>query len=134
MQATDLPDRFHVPMLIYAPGRIEAGVSDTVCSQLDILPTLMELLGFNETYAAVGESLLQRTKGWALLSGDGPTLGFVGEKGYVRHDRRHRLEAGGTDDPAELDRLERQLLALDAAVFNSIRSNRWLRPEPKIEK
>jgi phosphoglycerol transferase MdoB-like AlkP superfamily enzyme len=131
-RAADMRDRLHVPMLIYAPGRIEPGVSNTVSSQLDVLPTLMELLGFNGTYSAVGESLLRRTKGWAFISGDGRTLAFINEQGYVSHDRRHRIEAGGTDNPAELDRIERQLLALDAAVFESRRSNRWLRPEAKV--
>ena len=133
-RAHDLRDRYLVPMLIYAPGRIEPGISDTVSSQLDVLPTLMELLGFNGTYAAVGESLLRRSKGWALISGDGPSFALIGEKGYVSHNLRHRLEAGGTDDPAELDRLERQLLALDAAVYHALRSNRWLPAEAKIEK
>ncbi|GIW72015.1 MAG: hypothetical protein KatS3mg102_1557 [Planctomycetota bacterium] len=117
--------RYRVPLLLYAPGRLAARRDDRICSQLDVLPTLIELLGFDTPYAALGSSLLGPPPGWALIGGRG-TVGLVRAQGYVLHDLRGRREAGGSTDPAELDRLEQQLLLLDAAAYHALRLNRWL--------
>jgi phosphoglycerol transferase MdoB-like AlkP superfamily enzyme len=43
---TDLPvDRYHIPCIVYAPGRIPAEVCRTLCSQIDVLPTVFARLG-----------------------------------------------------------------------------------------
>jgi hypothetical protein len=91
----------------------------------------MDLAGFSDSYAALGESLLQRSEGWAFVSDASGSngIGLIADDGFVRHDLRRRLEAGGSDDPNVVERLERSLLALDAAVYHAIRNNRWLRPD-----
>jgi phosphoglycerol transferase MdoB-like AlkP superfamily enzyme len=131
IQAATMRERNHIPMLIYFPAGLDAGETDVIASQLDILPTLMDLAGFSERYAALGESLMQRRSGWAFVSdaSGGNGIGLIADDGFVRHDLRRRLEAGGNDDPAVMDRLERSLLALDAAVYHAIRNNHWLRPD-----
>ena len=131
IRADNMRDRNHVPLLIYFPDGVAAGKSDVIGSQVDILPTLMDLAGFGGSYAALGESLLQRNDGWAFLSdaSGGNGVGLIADEGFVRHDLAQRLESGGNGDPAVLDRLEQSLLGLDAAVYHAIRSNRWLRPE-----
>jgi phosphoglycerol transferase MdoB-like AlkP superfamily enzyme len=43
---TDLPvDRYHIPCIVYAPGRIPAEECRTLCSQIDVLPTVFARLG-----------------------------------------------------------------------------------------
>ena len=51
-----LDDRM-VPLLIYMPGRIPAGLRDDVASQLDLLPTILALSGGNSEYASMGRDL-----------------------------------------------------------------------------
>lgn len=45
---TDLPvNKYHIPMLIYSPGNIQAGEMDRLMSQIDIGPTLLGMLNFS---------------------------------------------------------------------------------------
>jgi phosphoglycerol transferase MdoB-like AlkP superfamily enzyme len=122
-----VPERYHVPLLVYAPGRIRPGVVDRVCSQLDLLPTIMEVLGLGEPFAAAGRSLFSGEHGWAL-AGDGSSLVLIGERGWVHHDLRNRLDAGVPDED-EARRLERLLFALDAAIYDAVYRDRWLGPK-----
>ena len=43
---TELPiDGYHIPSIVYAPGRIDPRTVNTLCSQIDILPTLFAMVG-----------------------------------------------------------------------------------------
>ncbi len=45
---TTLPlEGYHIPALIYSPGFIQPGYVDKVCSQIDLMPTLFNLLRFS---------------------------------------------------------------------------------------
>ncbi|MFH1496528.1 MAG: LTA synthase family protein, partial [Verrucomicrobiota bacterium] len=57
---TNLPvNRYHIPMLIFAPGgQIAHGVVDTLCSQIDYAPTLLGLLGGDYPSRFFGRDLL----------------------------------------------------------------------------
>lgn len=68
IQSTRYPmssEYFHIPLLIYAPGII--GDSVTVISktgsQVDIIPTVLDLLGLRTTYESWGKSLLDNENG-----------------------------------------------------------------------
>jgi phosphoglycerol transferase MdoB-like AlkP superfamily enzyme len=50
-------DAFHIPLVIYSPGFIAAKKDTTVASELDVLPTLIDLLHFKTTHASMGRSL-----------------------------------------------------------------------------
>ena len=61
------PQDFHVPLLLYSPGILgtEGRRIETFGSQIDIIPTLMGLLGGDYVHASWGRNLLK-------LPGDGP--------------------------------------------------------------
>ncbi|MBI3545208.1 MAG: LTA synthase family protein [Gammaproteobacteria bacterium] len=123
-------DRFHVPLLIYAPGLIKPGQNDTVSSQLDLFPTMMDLLGFEDDFSALGDSLLRKKDGYALMTA-GSIVGIVGEDGYLTHSLKNRLETGALGAPpvpAYYDDLEKKLLATDQTVYELLQSNRWAPP------
>lgn len=49
-------DLIKVPLLIWGKG-VSKGVSDTVVENIDIVPTILELIGSNIPYGIQGESL-----------------------------------------------------------------------------
>lgn len=56
---TDLPlEKYHIPAMIYAPGRIEPQSIDKFCSQIDLMPTLFALLGFEYDSYFFGNNIL----------------------------------------------------------------------------
>jgi len=79
------PTAFRIPFLIYAPhivGDYGKRISH-VCSQTDVAPTIMSVLGGTYTHSFFGSSVLERQtgEGRALIEpGDG-TLAYVGGTG-----------------------------------------------------
>ncbi len=124
---------FHVPLVVYAPGLVEPRVDDTVGSHLDVLPTLVDLMGIGATYSAIGSNLLAKDRPQASAQVmSGPLLGMIGAHGFVSHTLRGRLE-GHADPgapPGYLDELERRLLATCQLVYSLHDKNRWASPPP----
>ncbi len=68
-----LEDR-HIPLLIYAPGRIPAQRIQEIASQTDLLPTVLHLAGGGSYYASVGRNLMDpraRAKDYAFFAAAG---------------------------------------------------------------
>ncbi len=126
---TDLPEAFHIPFLIHGPG-IEPTRVRGIYSQLDVLPTLMELMGLPDSYASFGASLMEPSPGMALVK-QGDWLGLITDWGWISHTIEKRLEAKITapDVPKSwLKELERRLLAFHKVTNDLVLSNRWAPP------
>jgi len=64
-----MEDRFHIPFLIYAPGIVTPGVETALGSQVDLIPTLLQILGLEASHHAMGTSLGdRRSQKFALLN------------------------------------------------------------------
>lgn len=73
----DVPG-YRVPCLIYAPGMIEPGVVDTVCSQADLAATVLGLLGQPTRHCFMGRNVLNvpAGDGFAFMQ-SGDCMAFV---------------------------------------------------------
>ncbi len=123
-------DRFHIPLLVYAPGRIKPEMSDVVASQHDLFPTVVDLLGFEDSFSALGDSLLRKKDGYAFVSA-GSIVGLIGKEGYLTSSLKNRLDSGSASKmppPAYFDSLEQKLLATDQVVYELLTANRWAPP------
>jgi phosphoglycerol transferase MdoB-like AlkP superfamily enzyme len=57
--ATDIPiDDYHIPALVYSPGFIQPGRISKLCSQMDLMPTILSLLHFSERAHFIGRNVL----------------------------------------------------------------------------
>ncbi len=122
---------FHTPFLIYAPGIIPAGTDTTVASQLDVMPTIMDLLGFPDEFSALGQSVFRKQHGQAFVTEGGQAIALITDRAYLKHDLRNRLEARATGSAQvsadDMNLLERALLARDQLSFELLRDNHWAR-------
>jgi phosphoglycerol transferase MdoB-like AlkP superfamily enzyme len=75
----ELPvQNYHIPMLIYAPGRqIKSGVVNAVASQADYAPTLLGLLGWSYPSRFMGSNVLQPEPAARALIGNYQKLGLL---------------------------------------------------------
>ena len=56
---TEIPlEKYHIPAMIYAPGFVEAGSVGKIASQIDLMPTLFSLLGFDYDSWFYGQDIL----------------------------------------------------------------------------
>ncbi len=103
------PTSYRVPFLIYAPSIVgEQGrrVSAT-CSQMDVAPTILSLLGGRFTHTFFGSNVLDRTEGegLAIIQTSDDSLVLIDGEGLVSSTPPHGAEArlGRFEAP---DRLE----------------------------
>ena len=56
---TSLPlECYHIPAIIYSPGFVEPAAVDKVCSQIDLMPTLLSMLHFSYDSQFYGQDIL----------------------------------------------------------------------------
>ena len=55
----NIQEMFHIPVLIYAPGIIRPQVREEIASQVDILPTILDILNLEMVHSSMGSSLLR---------------------------------------------------------------------------
>ena len=82
---TDLPpERYHIPAVFYSPYHVAARRVDTLCSQIDVAPTLFDLLGWDYSSLFFGRSALalRPEEGRAWIS-TYQLLGFMTQKTLV---------------------------------------------------
>jgi phosphoglycerol transferase MdoB-like AlkP superfamily enzyme len=79
---TKLPvDRYHIPLIFYAPDMLKPGHYSRISSQIDVVPTLLDLLGTSDSRLFFGQSLFSAEKL--------PARAFISnyqELGYYKND------------------------------------------------
>lgn len=120
--------RFHIPLLIYSPKHIKPGINETIGSQYDIMPTIIELLELPATYSTFGQSLLSKKDPVAYVR-EGNISGIITEKGYLRHTLKKVVEANDLQhkplDQQTRDELEQRLLTMDQLSYTALTNNTW---------
>lgn len=59
---TDFFTTYHIPLLIYSPKHISPSVNNKISSQVDILPTVIDLLNISTVHSSMGISMLDTNK------------------------------------------------------------------------
>jgi phosphoglycerol transferase MdoB-like AlkP superfamily enzyme len=100
---TDLPpERFHIPLLVYAPKHVAPAKIETIASQIDVAPTLLALLNFSYTSRFFGQDILTDGKvHQRALMANYQTVGYM-EHGMLvelRPQRRVRVVDAATGKP-----------------------------------
>ncbi|WP_417904639.1 LTA synthase family protein [Candidatus Tisiphia endosymbiont of Micropterix aruncella] len=80
---TDLPiNKYHIPLLIYAPNILKPQIIDSLASQIDIAPTIFGLLNFSYNSKFFGQDILSMPANRAFIS-TYQLLGFMKEHHLV---------------------------------------------------
>jgi phosphoglycerol transferase MdoB-like AlkP superfamily enzyme len=119
----DQPETLHhTPCFILAPG-LRPGIDRRTASQLDVIPTLAQLAGWNAPQAALGTSLFSDpAAGRGALCVQGDLLLRVEDGGYVLHSLESRVQGSG-----DVEAIERRLLSVTQAGYTLLRNNRLAR-------
>ncbi|WCO02757.1 LTA synthase family protein [Psychroserpens ponticola] len=104
-------NKFHIPALIIAPN-IEGGITyDKLCSQLDIPPTLLDLIGIDIETPMVGRNIYElneNTKGRAIMQFHSTNAFRVGEELIVLQSGKEpvqfNIDENDSLSPAELNK------------------------------
>ncbi|HIP47331.1 MAG TPA: LTA synthase family protein [Campylobacterales bacterium] len=113
-------EEMRIPLLIYAPKIFEHQVIETIGSQADILPTLIDILDWEGGFATLSHSLFSPKDEQFVLFNTGETIGMINESGYVKHTLEKRLELSGEEA------LEKKLLSLYQVSSKLLRENKLI--------
>lgn len=91
--------KYHIPLIIYAPKLITPGVVDNLTSQIDLAPTILGLLNMRYTSKFFGSDALYKSKERAVL-GTYQKLGYITPSNLVVLDtgRKTRMFTRGKDE------------------------------------
>ncbi len=68
----------NVPLLLYAPGKIQPGIRDDIVSQLDVFPTILGFIGKETYFTSFGRDLMKSEGGSAYFA-YGNLFGWIQE-------------------------------------------------------
>jgi len=98
----DYYDDRRVPFLIYAPGRVKPGLEESIASQLDVIPTILGLVGKETYFSAMGRNLLAKGRSESAYYAYGNLFGWIQEDVfYARFFDGKEDFAYDTDMPRE---------------------------------
>lgn len=93
--------KFHIPLLLYSPGLIKPGINNTLGSQLDLMPTLLQLIELKAPFEGFGKSLLSKSESRFSISKEGLTYHILRDGFYIKTefmDSEPRVFDYGTRD------------------------------------
>ncbi|MEJ5056213.1 LTA synthase family protein [Sphingobacterium sp. MYb382] len=77
---------FAIPILFYAPGKNLKGMSDKLVQQIDIMPTVLNYLGYDKPYFSFGFDAFAPQKNNFLVNNIGGTFNFFEGDYFMTHD------------------------------------------------
>ncbi len=130
-ESDSLYNKFRIPLVLYAPDILKPRKINYVVSQLDILPTLYNLLGLNMPYSAFGKDMLDASdadKRVAFVS-ENANIGLITSKGAIRHNRKELLNVEKISEKFDEKQAQEILLSLDKTAYTLLKNNKWYRDE-----
>jgi phosphoglycerol transferase MdoB-like AlkP superfamily enzyme len=126
----DLHERFHIPLLLYAPALIEPGINNSIVSQSDILATIFDLLNLNENYTGIGKSIIRQYNKRFVIARKGETMVYLDERGVIQHNlssiiNYHLNKNSISDSTKILSNMERDFLSIDQFLHHILINNKF---------
>jgi phosphoglycerol transferase MdoB-like AlkP superfamily enzyme len=117
-------EHFRIPLAIYAPKIFKPQEINTLGSQNDILPSVIDLLGFKQPFSTMGNSLFDSSvKNRFVYFYAGDLIGYIGKEGYIKYNFKTVVESNATQP--ETQKLQKELFAVDTAEAGLLKKNRW---------
>ena len=128
VKSNHLPSRYHIPLLILGPG-ITPGVDNRIGSQLDITPTIIDMLNWKTTHSSVGRSLFDNSNKQqrAAICINGHIIDYIQDENWLSHNLKQRLDVHLGNKRLSADKLEKQVLATHQVIMKGLLENRIYR-------
>ena len=129
-QGADPYGKFKIPLIIYSPENFDPKKSEIFASQIDLFPSLVELLELEGKYSAIGKNIFENEPDFAVVK-DGALLEIFSKEGFLVHSLKKTLEfqpVEALSDELIQSRLASKALAFDHLTYTLLTQNRWLSP------
>jgi arylsulfatase A-like enzyme len=127
---------FAVPIIFYEPGNKMLGIDSTIAQQIDIMPTVLNYLGYDKAYFAFGQDLFKKNPSHFVVNYIGNSFQLINNEWLLQFDLKktkalYNLKSDpllkknlvGKNDLVQKS-LERQIKAFIQQYNNSLVHNR----------
>ena len=129
-QGADPYGKFKIPLIIYSPENFDPKKSEIFASQIDLFPSLVELLELEGKYSAIGKNIFENEPDFAVVK-DGALLEIFSKEGFLVHSIKKILDfqpVEALSDELIQSRLASKAVAFDHLTYTLLTQNRWLSP------
>jgi phosphoglycerol transferase MdoB-like AlkP superfamily enzyme len=122
-ESVNLPE-FHVPLIIYAPKILEPKRSAIVASHNDVMPSIIDILGWKTPFSAIANSLFDESvkERFAFVK-MGNLVALDDGNGSLYYNFKNFISEKG-DVSTETEEL---LLSIDSAQANLLKNSQWMK-------
>lgn len=118
-------NRFKIPFFIHSPNLVTPGTVETVSSQADIFPTVLDVLNISAPYVALGGSVFdQNLYNFAFTSMDGRILGWKEDASLIEHSGKKIVFKDSSEEKTK--NMETRLLSFTRAAHDLIKQGKWV--------
>ena len=120
--SSTVADQHRVGFIMLGKG-IQPGVNRMITSQVDLIPSLVDLLNWPVSYSGVGHSVFdsQENNNASAILIEGNVIAGIDKHAWLRHSLKSVLESSGEEDAAKLEKIT---LAKAAVIAELLDENR----------
>lgn len=123
-QKNDINAKFKIPLMVYAPGIIKKGESQTLGSQVDIIPTILDLTGADISFSGTGKSLLRKSQNRFAILNQGKLMTILNDKGSISMMDKKLVSSDLAKNETQ-ESLKDILFSVDQSVYKLVKNNRF---------
>ncbi len=129
-QDGDPYNKFRIPLIVYSPGNIKPGKSELFASQIDLMPSLINLLNLKGNYSSIGKNIFDSKNGYAVTK-EGALINIFTRDGFMQHSLEQIIKFKPLNDKPDKilrSRLSAKVEAYDHLTYKLLTENRWSNP------
>jgi len=111
-------------------GNIKPGKSELFASQIDLMPSLINLLNLKGNYSSIGKNIFDSKNGYAVTK-EGALINIFTRDGFMQHSLEQIIKFKPlNDNPDKIlrSRLSAKVEAYDHLTYKLLTENRWSNP------
>jgi len=129
-QADDPYGKFRIPLILYSSKHIPKGNSERFASQIDIIPSMIDILNLEGKFSNIGKSIFAPSNNFAITK-EGSLLNIFTKEGFLQHSLQKVLKfipSQSTEDENLKNELVEKIQAFDQLTYQLLTENRWAHP------
>ena len=129
-QADDPYGKFRIPLILYSSKHIPKGNSERFASQIDIIPSMIDILNLEGKFSNIGKSIFAPSNNFAITK-EGSLLNIFAKEGFLQHSLQQVLKfipSQSTEDENLKNELVEKIQAFDQLTYQLLTDNRWTNP------
>ena len=122
--------KFKIPLIIYSPKNFSPSKSKMFVSQIDLFPTIINILDIKGKFSTIGENIFENRRNFAVVK-DGALIGIFSNEGFLVHSLKKVLEFTPLKyqkNEFVKNQLASKSIAFDHLTYLLLTQNRWLSP------